>query len=218
MSFLYATCRLVLFYFSTKYHQNILKGIRVTEQTRNLFQTKQREITPKVRKPELSFLYATRPFILFYISTKYHKNIPKGIRLTEQTQNQCIFTVNITKRDNAEKRKAELSFLYVTHPLILLYISTKYHQSNPKGIWVIERTRNLFQTKQREITPKVRKLELSFLYATLPLVLFYISTKYHQNFPKCIQVTEGTRSLCRHQRIRPKNNVPNPSVEGGDII
>ena len=38
---------------STKYHQ---KGILVTEQTQNLFQTKQREITLKVRKPELSFL------------------------------------------------------------------------------------------------------------------------------------------------------------------
>ena len=33
----------------------------------------------------------------FYISTKYHKNIPKGIHLTEQTRNQCIITVNYNK-------------------------------------------------------------------------------------------------------------------------
>ena len=54
LSFLYMTRRLVLFYISTKYHQNILKSIQVTEQTPNLYQTKQREITLKVRKPELS--------------------------------------------------------------------------------------------------------------------------------------------------------------------
>ena len=35
--------------------------------------------TPKVRKPELSFVHMTRHLILFYISTKYHKNIAKGI-------------------------------------------------------------------------------------------------------------------------------------------
>ena len=81
-------------------------------------------------------------------------------------------------------RKAELSFLYVTHHLVLFYISAKYHRNIPKGIPVTEQTRNLFQTKQRDITPKVRKPELSFVYVTLHLVLFYISTKYHKNIPK----------------------------------
>ena len=33
---------------------------------------------PKVRKAELSFLYVTHHLVLFYISTKYHKNISKG--------------------------------------------------------------------------------------------------------------------------------------------
>ena len=33
---------------------------------------------PKVRKAELSFLYATCHLVLLYISTKYHKYIPKG--------------------------------------------------------------------------------------------------------------------------------------------
>ena len=31
--------------------------------------------------------------------------------------------------------------------------------------------------------PKVRKAELSFLYVTHHLDLFYISTNYHQNIP-----------------------------------
>ena len=76
LSFLYLTCRLVLFYISTQYHQTIPKGIRVTEWTRNLFQTKQREITPKLRKPELPFLYVTssHPILHFYqVSSKYSK-------------------------------------------------------------------------------------------------------------------------------------------------
>ena len=134
---MYATCHLVLFEISPKYHQNISKGIPVTEQTGKFF-SKQREITPKVRKAELSFLYATRHLVLFDISAKYHRNIPKGIRVTE-------------------------------------------------------RTLNLFQIKQRVVTPKVRKAELSSFYAKRRLVLFYISTKYNQNIPKGIQVTERTR-------------------------
>ena len=96
LSFLYVTCHLVLFYISTKYHQNILKGIRVTERTKNLFQTKQREITLKVRKPELFFLYATCHLILFYISTKYHQNIPKDIQVAERTRN---FKLVVTDAD-----------------------------------------------------------------------------------------------------------------------
>ena len=35
LSFLLATRRLVLLYISIKYHQNIMKGIQVTELTRN---------------------------------------------------------------------------------------------------------------------------------------------------------------------------------------
>ena len=39
----------------------------------------------KVRKAELSFLYAAHHLVPFYISTKYHQNILKGIPVTEQT-------------------------------------------------------------------------------------------------------------------------------------
>ena len=92
-------------------------------------------------------------------------------------------------------RKAELLLLDVKHHLVPFYISAKYHRNIPKGIPVTERTRNLFQIKQRVITPKVTKTELSILYATSRLVLFYISTKYHQNIPMGIQVTEQTRSF-----------------------
>ena len=104
---------------------------------------KTKEITPKVRKPELSFLYVTHHLVLFYISTNYHKNIPKGIQLTERTQYQWIITVKYNKRDIMPKvRKEELSFLYKTCCLVLFYISTKYHKNIPNGLWLTERTQN----------------------------------------------------------------------------
>ena len=96
--------------------------------------------------------------------------------------------------------------MYKTRHLVLFYISSKYHRNFPKDIPLTERTRNLFQIKQRVITPKVRKAELSFLYATSRLVLFYISTKYHQNIPNGIQVTEWTRSFT--PMLTPMGSVP----------
>ena len=37
------------------------------------------------------------------------------------------------------------------------------------------------------------KRELSFLYATHQYDLFFINAMYHDNIPRCIQVTERTR-------------------------
>ena len=45
----------------------------------------QEEITQKVCKLELSFLYATHLHNLIYITVKCHYNIPKGIKVTERT-------------------------------------------------------------------------------------------------------------------------------------
>ena len=46
---------------------------------------KQTNVPPPVL-PELSLLYATFHLVLFYIYTKYHQNIPKGICVAEQRQ------------------------------------------------------------------------------------------------------------------------------------
>ena len=70
-----------------------MKGIGVTEWTQNQIKTQEEDITPSERKPELSFLYATCHLFLFYISTKYHQNILKGICVTQnqiQTQKMEI--------------------------------------------------------------------------------------------------------------------------------
>ena len=95
-------------------------------------------------------------------------------------------------------RKAESSFLYATRRLVLFYISAKYHRNIPKGNHVTELTQNLFQIKQRVITPKVRlKPELSILYATLisswSTFLPNIIKIFQRVFK--LQVTEWTRSF-----------------------
>ena len=58
---------------------------------------------------------------------------------------------------------------------------------------------NHCQIQQREITQKLRKAELSFLYVTSCLILFYISTKYQQNTPKVfkLQITEPTQTILK---------------------
>ena len=137
-------------YISTKKNQNNPKGTgELREQTWNQIQTQEGEIIPKGRKPTLSFLYVTR-LVMFYISTKYHKNIPKDIWLKEQTRNQCIITVKYNKGRECQKaRKAELSFLYAILCLVLFYISTKYPQNIPKGICVTEWTLNQFHKQNK---------------------------------------------------------------------
>ena len=68
-----------------KYYDYIPKGIQLTERTQICIKNIKGEITQKVIKRELSFLHVTHCHDLFYITVKYHQNIPKGIQLIEQT-------------------------------------------------------------------------------------------------------------------------------------
>ena len=47
------------------------------------------EISKKVLKRELSFSYMTHLHALFYITVKYHQNIPNGIQVMERTR-KCL--------------------------------------------------------------------------------------------------------------------------------
>ena len=51
----------------------------------------QRGDTHKVLKRELLFLYATHRHGVFYITLKYHQNIPKGIQVIERAR-KCLLT------------------------------------------------------------------------------------------------------------------------------
>ena len=91
---------------------------------------------------------------------------------------------NITKGDNAKSKTCRVVILVrdtSSDPVLnFCQVPSKYS----KGYSSYRADEKSISNKQREITPKVRKAELSFLYATRLLVLFYISTKYHKNIPK----------------------------------
>ena len=64
----------------------------------------------------------------------------------------------------------------------------KYHDYSPKDTQIIERTLIGIKNIKGEITKKVIKRKLSFLYATHCHDLFYITVKYYKNIPNLIQV------------------------------
>ena len=72
----------------------------------------------KLRKVELSFLYVTHLPFLFYISAKYHQNIPKVIPVTE------INFKNETKDGNSKSKKARVVILVcikLSRPVLHFY-------------------------------------------------------------------------------------------------
>ena len=75
----------------------------------------------------------------FYISAKYHKNIPKGLWLTKRAQNQWIITVRHNKGRYVKSKKGRVVILVHDMWSVLFYISIKYHKNIPKGLWLKER-------------------------------------------------------------------------------
>ena len=70
-----------------KFHLNNFNGTQLTEQTRDCIANDQREITPKISKAELWFLYMTHRLIVLYNCMKFHPNNFNGCQLTERTRN-----------------------------------------------------------------------------------------------------------------------------------
>ena len=124
---------------------------------------------------------------------------------------------NITKGDNARRKKGR-SVILVRNtspgPVLHFYqVPSKYS----KGIQVTQWTWNLFQIKQRVITPKVRQPKFSILYATCcPDIHFYqVSSKYSKGYSS--YRTDKT-FYTDTNLIRPKNNVPCPSPTFGVCV
>ena len=94
---------------------------------------------------------------------------------------------------NSKWSQLELSFLYATRLLNVLYILVKYHENILKGFRVMVRTKFYNLERLWEITPEPSRLELSFLRATLlPNALFNL-TKFHDDSSKGIGVMGRTR-------------------------
>ena len=164
-----------------KFHLNSFNGCQLTEQTRNSFANDQREISPKISKAELLFLWITHCLIVLYNCMKFHLNSFNGCQLTERTRNSIANQREITPKIS----KAELWFLCMTHCLIVLYNCMKVHLNSFNGCQLTERTRNSIANDQREITPKNSKAELWFLCMTHCLIVLY----------KCMKFQPMTRRL-----------------------
>ena len=65
--------------------------VRRTEASSGALQSIKGEITQKVLKRGLSFLYVTHRHDLFYITVTCHQNIPNGIQFIERTR-KCLRT------------------------------------------------------------------------------------------------------------------------------
>ena len=63
------------------------------------------EITQKVLKRGLSFFYATHRHDMFYITVKYHPNIPNGIQVIERTR-KCLWMDVQTDEQTLDGRQA----------------------------------------------------------------------------------------------------------------
>ena len=153
----------------------------------NHCETLEREITPKVRKAELLFLYMTRRLSCSIFLPSIIKIFQRVFDLQSGHEINGLSLSNITKGDTTKSKKGR-AVIYV------VWSCSSFLPSIIKMVFKLQSGHEIFfQIKQRVI--KVRKAKLSFLYATRRLVLFYISTKYHHDIPKDIQVTERTRSF-----------------------
>ena len=90
----------MMLYISMKFHENILNGFQVIEQSRlRDEQTVGKNnmspslsggdiITTKLYRQELRFLCSARRLMMLYISLKFHENIMKGFQVIERTRNE----------------------------------------------------------------------------------------------------------------------------------
>ena len=174
--FLCMTHRLIMLNKCAKFYWKILNGFQVIQRTQNCIENNQREITHKILKLEVWFLCMTHRLVVVYKCIKLHGKIFNGFQVIQRTRN-CI--ENNQREITPKILKLELWFLCMTHRLVVVYKCTKFHWKISNGFQVIQRTRNCIENNQREITPKILKLELWFLCMTHRLVVVYKCTKFH---------------------------------------
>ena len=108
---------------------------------------------------------------------KFHLNSFNGCQLTEQIKN----SIANDQRELIQKiSKAELWFFCMTHRLFVLYNCLKFHLNSFNGCQLTERTRNITENDQREITPKYSSRVMVLVHDTLShcaLQGYEVSTK-----------------------------------------
>ena len=84
-------------------------------------------------------MYTARRLVLLYISTSIIKLFQRVFDLLSGHETSALSLPNITEGDNAKSKKGRVvilvcDILFLGRRLVLVYISTKSHQSIPKGI------------------------------------------------------------------------------------
>ena len=125
---------------------------------------------------------------------KFHLNsFSFGCQLIERTRNN----IAIDQREITPKvSKTELWFLCVTHRLIVPYNCMKFHLNicSFNRCKLTERTRNSIVNDQKEITPKISKVELWILCMTHCPIVVHKCIKFQPNSFNSVQLTERTRN------------------------
>ena len=104
---------------------------------------------------------------LYQISLKYSQGYSNYRTDTKSLQNRLF-----------KYARPNLSFIYRTPHRNLLFCRVFVLQSRDK--------KSNSNTSRGDNSKSKKKPKLSFLYVTCPLVLFFITTKYHQNVPKSV--------------------------------
>ena len=146
----------------------------------NHCQTQKREITPKVRKAELSFLYMTHRLVLFYVSTKYHQNtmytiFQRVFDLQSRHKINGLSPSNITKGDNAKSKKGRVVNLVCdtsSGPVLhFCQVPSKYS----KGYSSYSADKKSISNKTKGDNSKIKKARVVILVCDMPsgLVLHF---------------------------------------------
>ena len=78
--FLCSARRLMMFYISMKFHENILNGFQIIEKTQNYHCRISKGNKSKMYRQELWFLCSLPRLVMLYISMKFHENVLNGFQ------------------------------------------------------------------------------------------------------------------------------------------
>ena len=102
-------------------------------------------------------------------------------------------------RQVQQKLKEDLWFFFAAYRAIISYIFTKFRKNTSKGFRVIERTQFRYNNLQRGINLYERSVQLRFIFSAYCLIMFYLSTKFHENMVYGYKVVEWILNITKNK-------------------
>ena len=98
----------------------------------------QGEIIQKPKMQELSFLFMTHHINVMHALVKFHEYIPYSLGVICP---DTVYYMELSQGEIIQKPKMqELSSLFMTHRLIVMYAPVKFHEYIPYSLGVMART------------------------------------------------------------------------------